>query len=111
MNQTKDHDAEHAVLLEGSYVKDRLTYYGRYEWVQKSVEELSLDESKYGHDAIFPVNALTVGMAYELIRWGQTRVSVGGQLSLYRADQRLDDLYGSSPVAAQVYLRIYPNKL
>jgi hypothetical protein len=111
MNKTKSHDAEHAVLLEGSYVKGRMVYYGRYEWVQKSVEELNLDESKYGHDAIFPVNALTGGMAYEMFRWGQTRVSLGGQLSLFRADQRLDELYGSSPVSAQVYLRIYPGSL
>jgi hypothetical protein len=111
MNKTKAHDAEHAALLEGSYVKGRMTYYGRYEWVQKSVEELDLDESKYGHDAIFPVNALTGGMAYEMFRWGQTRFSLGGQISLFQADDRLDELYGASPVSAQVYLRIFPGSI
>lgn len=30
-----------------------------YEWVQKSFEELALDEFIYGHDAVFPVNAFT----------------------------------------------------
>lgn len=108
MNKTKGHAAEHAFLLEGSYVKSRLTYYGRYEWVQKSVEELDLDESKYGHDAIFPVHAITGGMAYELLRLGKARVSLGGQLSVFSADNRLADLYGNIPVSAQVYLRLYP---
>jgi hypothetical protein len=108
MNKTKDHAAEHAFLLEGSYVKGRMTYYGRYEWVQKSVEELDLDESKYGHDAIFPVHALTGGMAYDVLRMGQTRVSLGGQLSAFNADSRLDELYGDMPISAQVYIRLYP---
>jgi hypothetical protein len=111
MNKTKDHAAEHAFLLEGSHVKGRMTYYGRYEWVQKSVEELDLDESKYGHDAIFPVHALTGGMAYELLRLGQTRVSLGGQLSVFNADSRLNELYGDMPVSAQVYLRIFPGNI
>ena len=111
MNKTKDHAAEHAFLLEGSYVKGRMTYYGRYEWVQKSVEELDLDESKYGHDAIFPVHALTGGMAYDILRMGQTRVSLGGQLSVFNADSRLNELYGEMPLSAQVYLRLYPGNI
>lgn len=111
MNKTQDHSAEHGALIEASHVKGRMIYYGRYEWVQKSVEELVLDEAEYGHDAVFPVHALTGGMAYELIHWGQTRVSLGGQLSVFNADDKLNSLYGNMPVSAQVYFRIYPGAI
>jgi hypothetical protein len=111
MNKTREHSGEHGFLVEGSHVKGRMIYYGRYEWVQKSVEELDLDESKYGHDAVFPVHALTGGLAYEWLQLGQTRVSLGGQLSVFSADDKLNDLYGEMPLSAQVYLRIYPGMI
>jgi len=111
MNKTAGHDPEHAALIEGSYILGRMAYYGRLEWVQKSVEELDLDESRYGHDAIFPVTALTAGLAYDIGAWGQTRLSLGGQLSVFGVDETLRELYGEVPVSGQVYLRLYPGML
>ncbi len=111
MNKTKDHDAEHAALLEGSFVQKKLSLYGRYEWVQKSVAELNLDERIYGHGAIFPVHAFTVGMGYDLFQLGQTRIAAGTQLSFYNPDAKLSSLYGQNPLAGQVYLRIYPQAM
>lgn len=111
MNKTKGHDAEHAALLEGSWVVRRLGLFGRYEWVQKSVEELGLDEHEYGHDAIFPVHAFTAGVNYDLFSIGQTKIAGGGQFSLFAPDDRLAPLYGQNPLAAQIFLRIYPAAL
>jgi hypothetical protein len=111
MNKTKGHDAEHAALLEGSWVQRRLGLFSRYEWVQKSVEELGLDEHVYGHDAIFPVHAFTAGVNYDLFSIGQTKVAGGGQFTFYSPDQRLAPLYGQNPIAGQVFLRIYPGVL
>ena len=108
MNKTKDHEGEHAFLLEGSRNVKKLTLYGRYEWVQKSAEELSLDENEFGHDAIFPVHAFSFGSSYDILKLGQAKVALGGQLSFYSPDKKLAGLYGQNPLAGQVYLRIMP---
>lgn len=109
MNKVKGHDGENAFLLEGSWRKNRFAVFSRYEYVQKSVEELNLDEAIYGHDAVFPVNALTVGFNYDLLNIGKTRLSGGSQFSIYNADNKLNSLYGKNPMAFEVYLRLYPS--
>ena len=111
MNKVKDHGAEHGALLEASYVQKKLGLYGRYEWVQKSVEELALDENEYGHDALFPTHAFTAGATYDIVGIGQTKIALGTQLSIYNTDKRISDLYGQNPMAGQVYLRIYPKAM
>ncbi|MEO6719236.1 MAG: hypothetical protein ABIN67_02680 [Ferruginibacter sp.] len=108
MNKVKDHDGENAFLIEGSWRKNKLAIYSRYENVQKSVEELNLDEARYGHDAIFPVNAFTVGFNYDLLNIGKTRIAGGSQFTWYSADNKLSSLYGKKPMAFEVYLRLYP---
>jgi hypothetical protein len=108
MNKTPDHDAEHGVLLEGSYNVRKWGPYFRYEWVQKSVEELQLDEADFGHDAIFPVHAFTAGLNYNLFKTGQTNFAIGGHFSFFNPAKELRGLYGQNPVAGQVYLRIFP---
>jgi hypothetical protein len=108
MNKTKGHKGENAVLFEGSWRKNKLAIHGRYEYVQKSVEELSLNESVYGHDAVFPVNAFTLGFNYDLLKLGKTRLAGGSQFTLYSADNKLNSLYGKNPMAFEVFLRVYP---
>jgi hypothetical protein len=50
---------------------------------------------------------LTTGLSYDLFKLGQLNIAGGGQLTLYHADGRLDDLYGKNPMAFEVYLRLY----
>ena len=111
MNKTAGHNGENAVLLEAEWRRNKLAIHSRYEWVQKGIEELSLDENTFGHDAVFPVNALTVGFNYDVLKMGQTRLAAGSQLTFYHADQRLDPLYGKNPMAVEVYLRLYPSMM
>ena len=108
MNKSADHDPEQAVLLEAAWSKKRLTLHSRYEWVQKSAEELDLDRTYYGHDVLFPVHALTAGFNYDLLKVGQTRLAGGSQITFYKTPERLKSLYGKSPLALELYLRIYP---
>jgi hypothetical protein len=108
VNKTAGHDGENAFLIEGSWRKNKLALHSRYEWVQKSIEELVLDENVYGHDAVFPVNAFTVGFNYDLFNIGQTRLAGGSQFTFYHADEKLNSLYGKNPMAFEVYLRLYP---
>jgi hypothetical protein len=111
MNKTKNHDAENGLLLEASYNINRTAVYSRYEWVQKSLEELNLNETEFGHDAVFPVHAFTAGASYDLFSIGKTKIALGGQFSFYNPDKRLSSLYGDNPIAGQVYLRIYPRAM
>jgi hypothetical protein len=108
MNKTKSQDGENAVLLEGSYRKHKVELYTRYEYVQKSVEELNLDENIYGPDALFPVNAFTLGLNYDLLNMGKTKIAGGGQFTLYSAANKLNNLYGRNPMAFEVFIRLYP---
>lgn len=109
LNKTPGHSGENAFLIEASYAMNRLNLYGRYEWVQKSVEELNLDETVYGLHTLFPVNALTLGANYDIVHIGVLRIAGGAQASLYAANAKLDKLYGKNPMAGQVYVRVYPN--
>ena len=108
VNKTQHNDPEHAFLLEGSYALNKLTLYTRYEWIQKSAEELGLDDTQFDHHALFPVNALTLGLNYDLFRFSVIRVAGGGHLSAYMASSQLDPIYGNNPMSGQVYLRFYP---
>jgi hypothetical protein len=109
MNKSKDHPGENAFLLEGSWRRDKLAFHSRYEYVQKSAEELALNESDYGHGAVFPVNAFTVGVGYDIGHIAKARIAAGSQWTVYRADPKLNNLYGKNPMAFEVYLRLYPS--
>ena len=111
MNKTAGHDGANAALVEAEWRKNKLALHGRYEWAQKGIEELTLNESTFGHDAVFPVNALTVGFNYDVLKMGSTRLAAGSQFTLYHADTRLDPLYGKNPMAIEVYLRLYPSAM
>lgn len=111
LNKTVHHAGEHALLAEASYTVNKWALYGRYEWTQKSREELNLGELVYGHDAVFPVHAWTLGTAYDIWHRTPVRVAAGTQASLYLADKRLNSLYGSSPIAWEIYLRFYPQRM
>jgi hypothetical protein len=108
MNKQRDHEGEHAALLEAAWRANRLVIYSRYEWVQKSVEELNLDEAIFGHNTRFAVNAFTLGAGYDILRSGSIRTALGTQFSVFHSDAQLEPLYGKNPMAWEAYLRFYP---
>lgn len=108
VNKYSGHDGENTALLEGSLRLNRTVFYTRYEWVQKSTEELGLDELQYGEHTLFPVNALTLGLNHDLFRWSKFRLAGGAHLTGFSADSRLNSLYGKNPLSGQVFLRLYP---
>lgn len=111
LNKSEGHDGENAALLEASYRVRKLELYTRYEWVQKSGEELVLNTEQFDTHDLYPVNALSLGAHYDVLTLGKVRVAAGGQLNIYQADSRLDDLYGKTPTSGQVFLRIYPSMM
>lgn len=108
MNKTAGHNGEHSLLAEAEWRQRKWAVYGRYEWVQKSVEELALDEITYGHDAVFPVNSGTVGLSYDVLQSKPVRIALGAQGTLYHSGAALSSLYGKNPAAFELYLRVYP---
>lgn len=108
LNKVKNHDGENAFLMEGSWVRKKLTLHARYEFVQKSTEELVLDEGIYNPEDLFPVHAASFGINYEVLQWGAGRVSAGGQYTLYMTSERLEPVYGKKPMAFEIYLRLSP---
>lgn len=99
-----------SVLLEHSLQLTRAAFYGRYEFVQKDAHELDLHDG-FANNPNFNINALTLGTNYILTRVKNTNLTAGVQGTLNVTPSALKSLYGSAPVAFQVYLRINPSML
>ncbi|MEX2592666.1 MAG: hypothetical protein WD426_07820 [Anditalea sp.] len=107
-NNAEGHHSQHSFLLESALSLNTTTIYGKYEWVEKSTENLLLDEEKYGHGVLFPVNAISLGIQQNLFTALKTNMAVGVQGSWYSVGNQLEELYGKNPLALQLYLRAYP---
>jgi hypothetical protein len=108
LNKIKDQNGSNNAILEGSLRLKKFVSYFRYEWIQKSAEELNLDPGPFGNQTLYQINATTIGAGYDLFQLFKIRMMGGAQLSWYHPDSRLAALYGQNPLAAEVYLRFYP---
>ena len=109
LNAVPNHTQEHTILSEASMAYRKWTIYGRYEWVQKSAEELVLDS--FEPETIFWINALTLGSSFNVVYSQSLNLALGAQASFFYADERLDSIYGKYPVSAEIYLRIFPPRM
>lgn len=108
LNKSPGHQGDNSALLEGDVRIKKLALYTRYEFVQKTTEELVLNPVIYGDNSIFPINAITLGLNYDLVKIGPLNLAAGGQLTYYAADSKLNSLYGKNPMGGEVFLRLYP---
>jgi hypothetical protein len=99
------HAKEHSILVEPNVQLDRFAVYGRYEWVQKSADELDLEQ--FEHERVFNIQALTLGTNYVVLEKLGTKIAVGAQGSLFAAPE-LSTIYGDKPLSAEIYVRLYP---
>ncbi|MCW3126915.1 MAG: hypothetical protein JWO03_2573 [Bacteroidetes bacterium] len=94
-----------SILLEATYRVMKFSAYGRYEWVQKTNEELNLPGDKdYRH----PLNDITIGASYNILTFYHVGLDLGAQTIISLPDNSLKALYGVTPVSAEVYLMIHP---
>jgi len=105
-NDSGGHHQENSFTLESNLQLDRFAVYGRYEYIEKSADELLLEE--FNEDQIFSINSITLGLNYTILRKAQTNFSIGAQATLYKPDNALEDIYGKNPFAAELYLRVSP---
>jgi len=105
-NDKSDNHKEHSVLLEDNYRFGKSIVHFRYEYVQKSSEELDL-VADFG-DVKFNVHAFTGGFS-RLLFGAQYFEMLGGlQATINFPDKQLKPLYGNIPLAGEVYLQIRP---
>jgi hypothetical protein len=105
-NDSGENHQENSFTLESNLQLDRFAVYGRYEYIEKSAEELLLEQFE-AHE-LFEIRALTIGVNYTVLREWNTNFSLGAQGSLYAAGSELDPIYGNNPTSLQVYLRMSP---
>jgi len=97
-----------SVLLESSLQLSKTAIYGRYEYVQKDADELDLLNT-FAANPNFNINAITLGVNHILSTVKQANLTGGVQATLNVSPPPLKQLYGSTPVGFEVYLRITPS--
>ena len=107
LNHSSDGHNEHSALYEANLQLSRQVVYGRYEFVEKSADELDL-ESAFGVTN-FTINAFTLGYNRTICSLRYVQLAAGAQATINFSPRALHDLYGKMPTAAQVYLQLKPN--
>ncbi len=103
--------ATHSILFENETILDRKnTLFGRAELVQKTGEDLALDdEIPDAAEKQFNVGALQIGYIRELTRFRWATIGIGAAGTLNFVPESLEDVYGSrNPVGTFVFLRLRP---
>ncbi len=106
LNDKGDGHKEHAVLLEDNHQFGKNALYSRYEFVQKSAEELDMTDV-LGHQA-FNLHTFSIGYNRSLLQWTPIELAAGGQFTLNFPPGALKPYYGDLPVGFQVYLQVRP---
>ena len=100
------HSNESSFLAEGTRQLQKQGIYSRYEFVQKSAEELDL-ESTFG-DQVFNIHKLSIGTNRRLFSTGPIEYIAGIQTSINIPPASLQSLYGKTPVSGQIYIQLRP---
>jgi len=104
--------ATHSLLAETNVQLGRPAVFGRYEFVQKSEEELQVPPRDFPpYQSVYNVHALTLGATYRLTQLAKTDLTLGVQGTAYRPDELLRFTYGKTPVSAEVYVRLNPSRM
>ncbi|MBT2559004.1 hypothetical protein J7E24_14530 [Hymenobacter sp. ISL-91] len=103
--------ASHSVLAETNVQLGKPAVYGRYEFVQKSDEELQIvrSDTPAGTHPTYNVHSVTVGANYRVAQVANVDFTLGAQATVYRPESEIRGFYGSAPVSGQVYLRLNPS--
>ncbi|MBD2755711.1 hypothetical protein [Spirosoma validum] len=104
-----DGEGENSFLAESSLQWEKIAFYGRYENVSKSLEELSIRILDPIGQTSFSVHSLTLGTNYRIAQMHNTDLVLGAQVTSSMPDKFLQYYYGTMPVSGEIYLRISPS--
>lgn len=104
-NAERGGDVTNAALVETSVtVRERDSWYGRFEWAEKSGHDLAVPE-----DGLFNVAKLQAGYTRYLAPWKGLTPGIGGAISTGLVPRSLEPAYGSRFNAGfGVYLTLRP---
>lgn len=108
-----EHHAQHSILAETNLAAEKTMTYFRFEWVQKSSEDLGLSGEGNGHhsDELLNIDGITAGFSYKIYSFSSTDIWAGTQATMNIIPQELTKHYGTKPLSGQLYLRFCPSKL
>lgn len=95
-----------SLLLETNLALLPITIYGRYEFVQKAANELALINTEVA--PVYDNHSFTLGINKHLMMVGAFQLSAGLQGAYLLPDTRLQSIYGTNPLSAEVYLQFAP---
>jgi len=107
LNDKSDGHKEHSLLLEDNYQFGKNALFSRYEFVQKSAEELDL-EDELGQST-FNVHVFSAGYNRSLWKKGKMELTAGTKATINFPAKELKPLYGKAPVGGQVYIQLRPS--
>jgi hypothetical protein len=109
MNDKTGHSQkEYSILYETNLQFQRQALYLRYEFIKKSAEELNI--AGFHGDELFRIQALTLGYNRNISPAAPVDILLGMQTTLNFPGERLQPIYGSLPLAGQVYVMIRPRR-
>jgi hypothetical protein len=102
----------HSVTLETEAILDKQnTLLGRAEYVEKTAEDLALDEppSNFPATRQFNIGSLSLGYIRELARFSGATIGLGAMATLNVVPSAFESPYGSrTPMGTLVFLRLRP---
>jgi len=101
------HEPTDAVSVESAYMMERMSFFARAEYVEKTGEELQLPPD----DRKIPVKQITLGATHELWTQKSTQLAVGAAVSYSFAPRDLDSVYGRHPLGYWIFLRLRPAEM
>lgn len=107
LNHSNNDITEHSLLYEGDVHLDKQAIYYRYEFVQKSADELDLATIPLGTN--FNINAFTLGDNYTFYSFSYADLAAGIQATVNFTPKDLQSLYGRTPLAGEIYLQLKPH--
>ena len=107
-NDTEGQGKTQSFLVESDYQRGRDTVYFRWERVEKSGEELVLNQA--ADTRIFPVSAYTLGYVRDLSHGNGLDIGLGTQFTINNRPDSLDRYYDDDlGYAFEFFLRIRPS--
>jgi hypothetical protein len=107
LNDKGEDHKEHSLLLEENYQFGKNALFSRYEFIQKSAEELDL-ENELGH-VTSDIHVFSVGYNRRLMQGKGIELLAGTKATLNFPAEELKPIYGNKPVGFQLYLQVRPS--
>ncbi len=109
INMPTGHVAQSSVLIESELEFYKNFLYLRGEYLQRRAEELAITSVNLEH--LFNAFALTFGGSKTLFSFNKLDLNLGAQVTVNPIQKDLQDIYGNIPFSAQVFLRLFPEKM